>query len=125
MEREIITRKEAKALGLKRYYTGEKCAYDHIDERYINTGVCIQCSRDNTKRYRQQNIKSISEYQRKRREEIKAGTFVGRKTKSTPKVDKWENHKSLSHLNIKVVRALRIIPDDNTTDVNGAYDFGR
>ena len=38
----IITRKDAKKLGLKRYFTGKPCKYGHISERQI-IGNCIAC----------------------------------------------------------------------------------
>lgn len=41
----IISRTEAKALGLKRYFTGKPCKHGHIDERNTNSKVCIICCR--------------------------------------------------------------------------------
>jgi hypothetical protein len=32
---EIISRAEAKARGLTRYFTGKPCKYGHIAERYV------------------------------------------------------------------------------------------
>lgn len=46
-EGELITRKEAKSLGLKRYFSGKSCKYGHIEERYVNSGGCCQCSKSN------------------------------------------------------------------------------
>jgi 5-methylcytosine-specific restriction endonuclease McrA len=40
----IISRKDAQATGLKRYFTGKPCAHGHITERYI-WGQCIECER--------------------------------------------------------------------------------
>lgn len=40
----IISRKEAKAKGLKRYYTGKACKYGHVDERSVATHRCVQCA---------------------------------------------------------------------------------
>jgi hypothetical protein len=45
---EIISRDEAIALGLKRFFTGDPCKYGHISERYVSTptaGTCIACLR--------------------------------------------------------------------------------
>jgi hypothetical protein len=42
---EIISRKEARALGLKRYFTGKPCCHGHVDERYVAAGLCAECSR--------------------------------------------------------------------------------
>lgn len=42
---QIINRKEAKQLGLKRYFTGKACVHGHISERFTNDGKCRECSR--------------------------------------------------------------------------------
>lgn len=41
----IITRAEAKAAGLKRYFTGFPCKYGHVAERATVNGLCHECSR--------------------------------------------------------------------------------
>lgn len=41
----IILRKEAKASGLIRYYTGQPCKYGHVTERFVKTGQCLECTR--------------------------------------------------------------------------------
>ncbi len=43
-EQEVITFSEAKASGLKKYFTGKPCKYGHVDEKQVNGG-CIECSR--------------------------------------------------------------------------------
>ena len=42
-ERQIITRAEAKALGLKRYFTGKPCKHEHVAERQVSNGKCVEC----------------------------------------------------------------------------------
>jgi hypothetical protein len=39
---DIITKKEAYARGLKRYFTGKPCMRGHISERSLG-GTCIEC----------------------------------------------------------------------------------
>jgi hypothetical protein len=39
----IISRKEAKAQGLKRYFTGKPCKHGHIAERHME-GKCAKCA---------------------------------------------------------------------------------
>jgi len=39
----LITRKEAKVSGMIRYFTGKVCRNNHIAERYVNSGHCVQC----------------------------------------------------------------------------------
>ena len=40
----VITRKEARALGLKRYFTGLPCPKWHIAERYVGNAWCCECN---------------------------------------------------------------------------------
>ena len=49
MEIEIVTREEAKRMGLVRYFLNTMCKNGHTDFRYTNTGICYACKR-------QQNI---------------------------------------------------------------------
>ena len=62
MERQIITRAEAKEQGLKRYFTGKPCKHGHAVERYLSTGQCVECARER----RAKNRKYAREYARKR-----------------------------------------------------------
>lgn len=41
----IISRKEAKDKGLKRYFTGNPCKYGHTVERMVCDCKCMECSR--------------------------------------------------------------------------------
>jgi HNH endonuclease len=43
---EIINKSAAKAAGLKRFCTGRPCKYGHISERFVASGMCVQCQRD-------------------------------------------------------------------------------
>lgn len=40
---EIITNKEAKELGLVRFFTGKPCKHRHTSERYTSNGECCSC----------------------------------------------------------------------------------
>lgn len=42
---ELITRKQAKAKGLKRYFTGVPCKHGHISDRHVSTAACRECAR--------------------------------------------------------------------------------
>lgn len=57
--REIITRKEAKALGIKMYFTGKLCKRGHISDRYTSIGRCVECVRANQTVYYEQNKTKI------------------------------------------------------------------
>lgn len=44
MASEIITRAEARALGLKRYFTGRPCKRGHVSERQVSNLTCMECT---------------------------------------------------------------------------------
>tara|TARA_R100000687_G_C6413981_1_gene147745 strand:- start:298 stop:879 length:582 start_codon:yes stop_codon:yes gene_type:complete len=52
---DIISRKEAKAQGLKRYFTGKPCKHGHISERQISNGSCLTCQESATYKWRNEN----------------------------------------------------------------------
>lgn len=41
----VVTRKEARESGLKRYFTGKPCPQGHLSERSTATADCIECNR--------------------------------------------------------------------------------
>lgn len=42
---QVITRARAKALGLKRYFTGKPCKHGHRSERHVVDWTCVECRR--------------------------------------------------------------------------------
>jgi len=42
---QIITRQEAKAKGLKHYYTGKPCKRGHVYKRFVSTCLCVKCAK--------------------------------------------------------------------------------
>lgn len=48
-EGRLITRKEARTQGLKRYFTGKACKKGHLAERYVSGG-CVICQYENDRR---------------------------------------------------------------------------
>lgn len=45
---DLISREDAKALGLKRFFTGVPCKNNHIAERYVSSGNCVTCLKERT-----------------------------------------------------------------------------
>ena len=43
MATEIISRKDARAQGLRRYFTGKPCKNGHLDERFVSDATCRTC----------------------------------------------------------------------------------
>lgn len=92
----VITRKEAKGLGLKTYFSGKKCPHGHLAERRVDSCVCCQCNRLNCVSYKSKNPDKIktynNEYHAEHREENKIRCFLYRKThKETIRIQnrKW------------------------------------
>jgi hypothetical protein len=64
----IISRDEAKALDLKRYFTGKPCRHGHIAERNVRSGRCLECFREYQQEYqharRAANLEKVRERER-------------------------------------------------------------
>lgn len=43
MSHTIISREQARKLGLKRYFTGKPCPRGHLSERYVSVCACAEC----------------------------------------------------------------------------------
>lgn len=44
-EGQVVSRADAKARGLNRYFTGEPCVRGHVCERLISCSHCVECAR--------------------------------------------------------------------------------
>jgi hypothetical protein len=64
---DTVSRKLAKARGLKFYFTGKPCSKGHVAERYVSGGPCVECARSSVKdaqvaaKWRNENKSSIAE----------------------------------------------------------------
>ena len=78
-QRAIVTRAEAKAAGLKRYFTGVPCKNGHVAERFTGKNYCVVCEagyrlRNKEKirlsqlKYRAKNAERLSAYSKRRYE---------------------------------------------------------
>ena len=55
----IISKSEAKELGLKRYFTGKPCKHGHVSERRASDSACIECKyKNNQRRSLREDIKA-------------------------------------------------------------------
>jgi hypothetical protein len=64
-----ITRNEARARGLARFFTGRPCIHQHLAERLVSSGQCIVCHR--AKVHRAQR-RGGARYERNRERENRA-----------------------------------------------------
>ena len=52
----VVERKQAKELGLVRYFTGKPCKRGHVAERQVSSKLCMECQRDVVARWRKDNL---------------------------------------------------------------------
>lgn len=69
---DIISRKEAKEQGLKRYFTGVACKRGHLSERRVSGFDCIECREQWEKDNHEHLIESRKRYYEKNNEKIVA-----------------------------------------------------
>ena len=65
--RELISRAEAKAKGLKQYFTGEPCKHKHIGGRFVSSSHCVVCSAEKSREYMTKNPAEKKEQKQKYR----------------------------------------------------------
>lgn len=58
---EIISRKDAKKIGLKRYFTGKPCKHGHLSERKTVNGGCVLCSARINKKSKSKNSEKVKQ----------------------------------------------------------------
>jgi hypothetical protein len=57
---EIVSRKDARAAGLKRYFTGKPCKRGHVAERWIITRSCAVCLLEHGRKWSEANSAKVS-----------------------------------------------------------------
>lgn len=65
----IVSRAEAAASGLKRYFTGKPCRHGHIDQRLICNKDCYTCSKVRAAAYfrTEKGLQALRDYQKTER----------------------------------------------------------
>jgi 5-methylcytosine-specific restriction endonuclease McrA len=56
----IISREEARAQGLKRFFTGDPCRNGHVAERLVSNGFCRECYSATWQRYRERHPAKVA-----------------------------------------------------------------
>lgn len=56
---QIISRADAKAQGLKHYFTGKPCKRGHFAPRYITTGDCQTCCLNRVRSFQEQHSEDV------------------------------------------------------------------
>ena len=81
---QLISREEARSLGLKRYLSGRPCRRGHIAERLVSNTTCCECARLRP-RWDQKDPEKAREVWRKATAEYRA--------RNKPKVAEWESRR--------------------------------
>lgn len=75
MTEQTMTRAEARAQGLKRYFTGKSCKHGHVAERFID-GTCVPCRLAQNARWAKSNpdkkAASVRAFREKNADTLKA-----------------------------------------------------
>lgn len=72
MDKPIISRAAALALGLKRYYTGVPCCHGHDSERLVSDQKCIECNKAAKREWRKTESGKASKNRTSRRRRERA-----------------------------------------------------
>lgn len=100
MDKPILTRQDALAIGYIRYYTGKPCKHGHDSERYTNSRTCIECNRLNCK-------KTSKERQQKYWQNYYTEEVKNRKTESARRRRELNPHKTKKFRSERKVRIRR------------------
>lgn len=132
MENAIITRAEAKAKGLTRYFTGKPCKYGHIKERMVSNGRCFTCLKEHGKKWRAKNKDKVAAWDK--------AHYLRNKEKRKQYMDAWrEKNKEhvkeyseknraryVAHCNERRTRRLKARPNwVNKSAMDSIYEKSR
>ena len=89
----FISRKQAKAQGLKWYYTGKTCKNEHIAPRQCTNCGCKECGTNNTKRWRANNPERVRELSQQHYKRSRSWIDANRETINASSRRYYERHK--------------------------------
>lgn len=64
--KEVLTRDQARELGLKKYFSGESCRKGHLAHRFTSNNACEVCGREGAARWHRQNKERVKVYDAER-----------------------------------------------------------
>jgi 5-methylcytosine-specific restriction endonuclease McrA len=87
----LVSRAEARALGLKRYCTGKSCPHGHTAVKFTSNGSCVECTVAWNKAHPESTRASTVRYVKAHPEKIRAN--VSRYYKKHPEKDRAKGAK--------------------------------
>lgn len=108
---QVVTRANAKSLGLKRYFTSRPCPKGHVEERLVSNGCCVVCGRNKVKNQRKSGgSQHYNHMQRAKRNRRVGGcqhaNTMLRNRKRMKYRNRSENWKIASKLRIRLNKAV-------------------
>jgi hypothetical protein len=61
---QMISRSDARAAGLLKFFVGEPCSQGHIADRYVSSGKCVQCNSERCAKRRTEKADQVKEEKR-------------------------------------------------------------
>lgn len=98
-EKKVITRAQAKALGLSRYFTGKPCKHGHVAERYVVNLHCVDCASIRMAKY--------YESDRERNAEVRKAWAKNNPEKRNAVIQNWRKNNPEKERAIKANRSAQ------------------
>jgi hypothetical protein len=99
-ETAIMTWLEAERLGLRQYSTGKACRNGHWSNRYTATGICLECSAANFRKWRAANMdrdkSNSSRWQRENKAKVRVSLAKDR-ARRYRRLASWADRKAIEH----------------------------
>jgi len=112
------SREEARAAGTKHFFTGAACARGHVDKRFVSTGQCFECQRENRRRWRALNpereresrirsLRAWAEREPERKKELARKWNAANSPANVARARKWKE------ANPERAREINLVADQN------------
>lgn len=94
---QMITRKAARTVGLKHYFTGRPCKRGHIDKRFVDSCGCVTCARDRTReKYRALDPTNRQAVYERRKDYVRQWAKANRDRKATVDARRRNKNKEIN-----------------------------
>lgn len=90
----IVSRPDARKLGLKRYFNGDPCTFGHISQRQTKNCVCCECQRIRSIEYDKNNPSRSSECRTK--PEVANARNARRRAAKKRAIPTWSNKSEIA-----------------------------
>jgi len=121
-EKKIITREEAKLLGLQFFYIGKICKNGHMSDFFVSSGGCVMCQRESYRKNIDHILKLKKEYREKNADIIKIKKREHRLKNIDSYSEKDKKYKIKNHE--KIIERSRLYQERKTKSDN-LYKFKR